>query len=177
MLWSITIIGWWISSLPVLFTILVPLSLSLLEGTSIDLCSPLNWIDSIKGIGLDRGRGRGHKSGLRDNLLAFSMCTHTIHTHVRICLLRYVHCTFLCACGSACCAPVRLFTAACQHTMSHHSAELLSFPSVCVIHVCLHRFIFLLPKKHRWWRVVVAGRVRGGHDESLLCVCCVGPNT
>lgn len=70
--------------------------------TLIDFCSPPNWFPSIKGIAWTGGGGaggRGHKSGFRDVLLAFNMCTHThTHTHLRICLLKYVDWTFIWAC-------------------------------------------------------------------------------
>lgn len=151
----------------------IGVSLSLLEGTSIDLCSPAELNRLNKRDCLDRGGGRGHKSGLGDTCCWHSICAHmyTTHTRLRKCLLRYVCCTFICACGSACCASVHLFMEACQDTVIHHSAELLCL-DMFSLHVCDPWFSAQIhispPKKHRWWRVVDAGR--GWMWVQCLCV-------
>lgn len=74
---------------------------SLLEGTSIDLCLPteLNWLNEMDC--LNRGGGRGHKSGLRDTCCWHSIYTHTTHPSedmfAQVCMLHFYMCMWECS--------------------------------------------------------------------------------
>lgn len=143
--WTITVDGWQISSFPQYIGVSLSLALCLKAHwyTSVHL---LNLTDSIKGIAWTEVGVCGTNQASGTLVVTFKLHTHHLGVFATV---AHVYYTFICACGSPCCASVHLFMEACQLAMIHHSAVLLCLdfsPFMCVIHVCLHWLVFLFPE-------------------------------
>ncbi len=157
----------------------IGVSLSLLGGTSIDLCSPaeLNWLN--KRDCLDRGGGRGHKSGLGDTCCWRSICAHIYTTHpseevfAQVRILHFYMRMWKC---------LLRFSAFVYGSLSTHSdssqrwAPVLGHvfpPCVWSMFVCTDSYL-----SSQKTQMMKSGGCRPGLDlESVLCVCVWGPNT